>query len=761
MSSFLFVNNFSTTLAEDITSSDTTVTVASAANLPTSLSNGQIIPLTLNDAATRKLFETCYITAINGTTLTILRGMEGTTAGSWDTGDYAVCGPTAGSVMPVPGAHSPTASETLPVTPGLIVTPGTLTADIALTFPSNPPIGAEYTVYGSVSAFAVTVETNVSSGTPGMLLPDGSTVYSWVIPASEPNQGIKGIWDGTNWRCETFGQTVIAPGTESNQAAQVGQISGGLISGPAIIPVEFYGVVDDPDGYHITQNTTAYLSAISSSSGKNAIIHREGLTVILDPITISDPVHLILNGTMQLAASSNANFITLAADNITIEGTGTVNGNSANQQGGTGTVVGGICSNTASGTSTNTPPSSPVPISNILIDGITITECFNWPISLGYMTNGTVRNCTLSNSGNSPQFIFSATDCWFNNNTVYGITDGGFVFYQGNGRCGAIGNNVYECHDGIGVYTNTDTMPMDSNILIANNIVHDNANSGISVTTGGSAPTVNNKNVLIIGNICFNNNTAGGDGLGSIGVVGASGVTVQGNWIQGDGATAAAGNTTISITIDEYSSNIVIDSNTISNVGSAAQNGSAITTAGASGLVVTNNKVFDTNSTPVTASGLSGTCGSKNIIGGNVAMTALAGDFLQVAFASDTIVVGQVNAQGAIQFSPSVQVNPATTTGNGLAIGSAAAGDSPTIVAEGSDTDISVVITPKGSGIVYSASQISGASIGLSGSGQIWYSGSGAPSDDSLPVGSLYSNTSGAAGSTFYVYLTSGWKNLA
>ncbi|MHA3054668.1 hypothetical protein [Acinetobacter sp. ANC 4633] len=33
--------------------------------------------------ATKSVFEVCYVTAISGNTLTVLRGQEGTTAQSW------------------------------------------------------------------------------------------------------------------------------------------------------------------------------------------------------------------------------------------------------------------------------------------------------------------------------------------------------------------------------------------------------------------------------------------------------------------------------------------------------------------------------------------------------------------------------------------------------------------------------------------------------------------------------------------------------
>lgn len=97
MTQYIIVNNVNTQLAAEASSSATTLTLASSANLPT-LSAGQVMPLTLNDAATGAIYEIVYVTAITGVTLTVTRAQEGTGALSWSVGDYAFCAPTAGTV---------------------------------------------------------------------------------------------------------------------------------------------------------------------------------------------------------------------------------------------------------------------------------------------------------------------------------------------------------------------------------------------------------------------------------------------------------------------------------------------------------------------------------------------------------------------------------------------------------------------------------------------------------------------------------------
>lgn len=97
---FTFANNISTTLAGSISSGAPSLTLSSAANLPSSIPPGKVFVITLNDVATRQQFEVIYATAISGATLSgLLRGQENTSAQAWSTGDYAYCSPTMGQMQ--------------------------------------------------------------------------------------------------------------------------------------------------------------------------------------------------------------------------------------------------------------------------------------------------------------------------------------------------------------------------------------------------------------------------------------------------------------------------------------------------------------------------------------------------------------------------------------------------------------------------------------------------------------------------------------
>ena len=96
MTTFIFTNNVNTALAGNVSTSATTITLSSTANLPTSIPSGSVLAITLNDQATRQNYEVVYATAIAGATLTVLRAQEGTSALAWLTGDFVFNGPTAG-----------------------------------------------------------------------------------------------------------------------------------------------------------------------------------------------------------------------------------------------------------------------------------------------------------------------------------------------------------------------------------------------------------------------------------------------------------------------------------------------------------------------------------------------------------------------------------------------------------------------------------------------------------------------------------------
>lgn len=93
MATLLFANNIQTTLATSITGSQTSVTLASTAGLP-SPTSGQYFVMTFTNGNTNEIV---WVTAVSGSTITVLRGKEGTGSTSFPSGSYASCFPTAGT----------------------------------------------------------------------------------------------------------------------------------------------------------------------------------------------------------------------------------------------------------------------------------------------------------------------------------------------------------------------------------------------------------------------------------------------------------------------------------------------------------------------------------------------------------------------------------------------------------------------------------------------------------------------------------------
>jgi len=111
MTTYLFSNNASSTLAGPISSSATSVSLASGTGVlfpnPTT---GQAFKLTFVSASNPNTREIVNVTAVSGDTLTIVRGQESTTAQAWNAGDFANHWLTAGSFQNFfQGSYGPTA----------------------------------------------------------------------------------------------------------------------------------------------------------------------------------------------------------------------------------------------------------------------------------------------------------------------------------------------------------------------------------------------------------------------------------------------------------------------------------------------------------------------------------------------------------------------------------------------------------------------------------------------------------------------------
>ena len=231
MSLFVFANFYSEYVTAYCSSTSATISVSSASSLP-ALGVDQVIPLVLTNAATQSVFEIVYVTAVSGTTLTILRAQEGTIAQNWQVNDLISCDPTAASVGASNISPATTSSQPVPLGQALnvvtvtatgnitlgnvlktLVSADGATAVITLTLEPGTVVGQEVTFRSNT--YGYTVRSNVTTGTPWFLAADGTGVYSWALPGGQSTLTFR--WDSTNWHVTSTGNVVGLPATASNQ----------------------------------------------------------------------------------------------------------------------------------------------------------------------------------------------------------------------------------------------------------------------------------------------------------------------------------------------------------------------------------------------------------------------------------------------------------------------------------------------------------------------------------------------------------------
>ena len=170
MSYATFLNNYQTTLGAALSSTATSLTVSSTTGLPSSLASGQFIPMTLTPASSPgSAYEIVYVTGISGSTLTVTRGEEGTSALNWNTGDILYSTNTAqttGTSMGSPSTdfqtNTLTASGLITANDGInITTSGPFTGlpcDIASGI--SGPIAGSQVVFDFIAVRAVNIPAN-------------------------------------------------------------------------------------------------------------------------------------------------------------------------------------------------------------------------------------------------------------------------------------------------------------------------------------------------------------------------------------------------------------------------------------------------------------------------------------------------------------------------------------------------------------------------------------------------------------------------
>lgn len=177
----LSANNANTTLAAGISSSVTTIALATGtgALFPAPGAN-QYFTVVLNDALTGQVHEVCWCTARTGDSLTVLRGQEGSAARAWLIGDYAYNTQTASSISTA-RAFSATNVPTLPFSipaahQGVAQLCGA-TGTITLPATSTIPDGFLCPLVCTSGSTTITVNTNSAT----VALPSGNVTGTFTL----------------------------------------------------------------------------------------------------------------------------------------------------------------------------------------------------------------------------------------------------------------------------------------------------------------------------------------------------------------------------------------------------------------------------------------------------------------------------------------------------------------------------------------------------------------------------------------------------
>jgi hypothetical protein len=223
-----------------------------------------------------------------------------------------------------------------------------------------------------------------------------------------------------------------------------------------------------------TDNTAVIQSMIDESVGGNLVIPAQGAACVVSGLTIPSNSHVTINAYLLLGPNSNTSGSTNSiltvnnANNVIIDGSGTLDGNRSNQDG-------SCCSagiNAANGT-------------NLSIQGLTVQNVKNWPVNIVEWNGAQMSNLTLLNSGNSVEFAAETTNCSASGLRISGINDEGFAFYGGVSNC-SLSNSVISnsSASGVSVLNDSAQSAPSNNITIENIESFDNALSGVEVNTG-------------------------------------------------------------------------------------------------------------------------------------------------------------------------------------------------------------------------------------------------------------------------------------
>lgn len=203
MSNYQFSNNANTTIGSTLSSSATTITVATGTGVKFPiLSGSQFFTGTIFAAgsSTGTPNEIVYVTARTGDTMTVLRGQEGTTAQSWPIGAIFSNFLTAGALSGLSGSTDIQSQFGNSAVDSGSANAGIITLSPAITSLSSilySPIRVKKV--GSINTAAYTLNVN-GFGAKNVVL-NGDAIQAGQLEAS---QIYEVVWDGTSFELMNF-----------------------------------------------------------------------------------------------------------------------------------------------------------------------------------------------------------------------------------------------------------------------------------------------------------------------------------------------------------------------------------------------------------------------------------------------------------------------------------------------------------------------------------------------------------------------------
>ena len=269
-SSALFLNFYTTTLSASLSSTAITMSVSSTTGLPSSLASGQFIPMILTSAAAPgTVYEIVYVTGISGSSLTITRGQEGTSALNWNASDIVYSSNTAQTTGAQEGG-----TFSNPTLTGTITNSGTISGGNIedVTIPSGQTLTNDGTISGgTLNPSVINVNPATTDSEPTSLgqmlqtLPSGSsntvsgTSVSTSVTITAPCTGmVIGIATGTGSTVDGYGTSFTFSGSGSGSTLYAGSNTYGLFAGACVV-----------SGLQSGQSTTITATGTTSSSGTN------------------------------------------------------------------------------------------------------------------------------------------------------------------------------------------------------------------------------------------------------------------------------------------------------------------------------------------------------------------------------------------------------------------------------------------------------------------------------------------------------------